>query len=54
MENVIFLQQVLIGFVLAGVVGLVAWRLGSLAWDGALAAFVLGGLIFANTFMEPF
>lgn len=33
------------GFVLAGVVALIAWRGGSLAADGAVAAVVVGGVV---------
>lgn len=46
MNIIISSQQLVIGFVSAFLVGLFAWRLGSLAWSGALAATILGGLIF--------
>ncbi len=39
-------MQILIGFLLAIVVAVLAWRLGSLSVSGALAAVVTGGLIF--------
>ncbi len=38
--------QVLIGFLLAVLIALVAWRVGSLSISGALAAVLTGGLIF--------
>jgi uncharacterized protein (TIGR00297 family) len=38
--------QILIGFLLAILIGVIAWRVGSLSKSGALAAAITGGLIF--------
>jgi uncharacterized protein (TIGR00297 family) len=46
METGILLWQVVIGFVGAGLVGLLAWRAGALAPSGAWGATFVGGLIF--------
>ena len=40
------MQSLLIGFFFAALIGYLAWRAGSLAPSGGLAAFVVGGLIF--------
>lgn len=39
-------MQILIGFLLAIIIAVLAWRVGSLSKSGALAAMVTGGLIF--------
>jgi uncharacterized protein (TIGR00297 family) len=39
-------MQILIGFLLATLIGILAWRAGSLSRSGALAAALTGGLIF--------
>jgi uncharacterized protein (TIGR00297 family) len=39
-------MQILIGFLLAAVVSLLAWRIGALTRSGALAALITGTLIF--------
>lgn len=38
-------QQLFLGFTLAMLAALVAWRLGWLSGSGALAAFILGGIV---------
>ena len=46
MGSGIVLSQIVIGFVGAGLLGLLAWRAGALAPSGAWGAALVGGLIF--------
>lgn len=39
-------MQILIGFLLAAIIAIIAWRMGSLSTSGAWAALLTGGLIF--------
>jgi uncharacterized protein (TIGR00297 family) len=38
--------QLVLGFLFAAIIALVAWRAGSLSWSGALGALLVGTLIF--------
>ena len=38
--------QLLLGFILAAIVGLLGWRVGALSRSGALGAFLIGGAVF--------
>ncbi len=46
MNTIVSIQQLLVGVILAAIVGLVGWRLRALKSSGALVATLLGGLIF--------
>ncbi len=46
MENLFSFQDLVIGFITSAVIGVLAWRLGSLTISGAFGATVVGGLIF--------
>jgi uncharacterized protein (TIGR00297 family) len=39
-------MQIILGFILASIIALLAWRVGSLSASGAWAAVITGGLIF--------